>query len=590
MKNLKEYFRSFSEDVVGTDNHLLFVVWWVAIILILALGFFLNSQPVSLLGVAESREYQVNFDNPVEIKRVHVLPGQVVKKGDLLIELNQTDLESQLRILRSRFDRLSAELKLRKQISYVAKDVVSLPISADPLQVELLDTRREIEMIETRLRNLFVFAEIDGAVGAVNFKDGEKAPAFAPLVTLVPLNPSYVNGYVNENLKASVEIGQIMEVSSVGGKSVQGRVISVGARIVQIPERLLRIQTLPAWGREVVIKIPEQNGFLLGEKVSVHKSWGISLFSTAQADERTLKWEPTHVFVEDIRIPSVITDQFKPEISGITYLPEIRQFALVSDDYPESRPMLLLMNPQGEVSSQMLPIEGIGEMNDIESLSNEGSYLYMLSSLSADPKGRLNPTRQIFAKIHRDGLKFKLEEKVDLREALLNVIAESEDPILHQIRRQVDRDDLEVEGHVVQGDRLLIALKRPVLRENEGIILQVNSMQKLFATGHISRDDLKIFSRFQMSLSHSLARMSLTDIALQGDLLYVASSCHQEKCSALWSVKAGAEKAELIQELNVKKLEGVAIFEARKKIFGVFDSKKRAQFVEIPYAATKRQE
>ena len=91
MKKLSAVFRSLLHDVIGPDNKVLLFAWILAVTVILSLGFFLSSESVVVLGVAESREYQVNFDSAVEIKQVHVQPGQIVQKGDLLVELKQSE-------------------------------------------------------------------------------------------------------------------------------------------------------------------------------------------------------------------------------------------------------------------------------------------------------------------------------------------------------------------------------------------------------------------------------------------------------------------------------------------------------------------
>ncbi len=48
-----------------------------------------------------------------------------------------------------------------------------------------------------------------------------------------------------------------------------GTVVGVGSRIVEYPVRLRKHPDLQVWGREVVIKIPENNQFILGEKVVI---------------------------------------------------------------------------------------------------------------------------------------------------------------------------------------------------------------------------------------------------------------------------------------------------------------------------------
>ncbi|WP_413582303.1 DUF3616 domain-containing protein [Bdellovibrio sp. HCB288] len=578
----------FSE-VVGTENRFLLGCWSAAVFLVLILGFILGSDPVSILGVAESREFQVNFDSPVEIKHIYVLPSQIVRKGDLLAELGQSEWDSQLRVLKSRYDKLNAEMHLRQQLAGVVKDLGHLAPQADPLLVDLEDARKEMVLIEGRMKNLFVFAEVDGAVGAVNFKNGEKAPAFAPLITLVPLNPTYVNGYINENLSSTLKVGQVVEVNSAGGKVTRGSVVSIGSRIVQIPERLLRIQTLAAWGREVVIKIPRNNEFLLGEKVFVQKKWSLSLLSRAYADEVLSNSDPNQQDPREMDIPLNIVETFKPEMSGIVFIPELKQFALISDDYPEDHPVLFLMNEQGQIQPHQIQLPGMPTMADIESVSTQGDNLYLLSSLSTTKKGKLKDERHIFAQIKRHGLSYKIEHHVDLRTPLLQALRDSRDPALNSIYEadlQAGKEGFEIEGHAIDKNDLYLALKGPVLHRNEGLILKVTDFAPVFS-GTLKPAQVTLAARFQMKLPHQDVESVLTDLIKQGDSFYVASSCRKSSCSAIWKLNVDTAQTELFHEFQVPHLEGLAIHPETHQIFAVFDSKGSSPYAVVSLGAEK---
>ncbi|WP_413585010.1 DUF3616 domain-containing protein [Bdellovibrio sp. HCB274] len=577
-------------DVIGTENRFLLGCWSVAVFLVLILGFVLSSDPVSILGVAESREFQVNFDSPVEIKHIYVLPSQIVRKGDLLAELGQSEWESQLRVLKSRYDKLNAEMHLRQQLAGVVEGLGHLAPQADPLLVDLEDARKEIALIESRMKNLFVFAEVDGAVGAVNFKNGEKAPAFAPLITLVPLNPTYVNGYINENLSSTLSVGQTVEVSSTSGKTVRGSVVSVGSRIVQIPERLLRIHTLVAWGREVVIKIPRGNEFLLGEKVFVQKKWGLSLLSRAYADEAISDSELNQQDPREMDIPLNIVESFKPEMSGITFIPELKQFALISDDYPEDRPVLFLMNEQGQIQPHQIQLTGLPAIEDLESVSTRGDSLYLLSSMSATKKGKLKEERNIFVQIKRNGLQYKVENSVDLRKLTLQALKGSADPVLRSIYAadlNSSKDGFEVEGHTVDNNDLYLSLKGPVLHRNEAVILKVSDFESVFE-GRLKTEQVSLLSRFEMKLPHQEVEMLATDLIKQGDTFYLASSCRETACSAIWMLNADSGQAKLLHEFNMRHLEGLAIHPETHQMFAVFDRKHATQFAVVSLGAKNR--
>jgi multidrug resistance efflux pump len=165
---------------------------------VLTIGLYLGTQTKSFLGVAESRESHINFENPVEIRAVHVIPGKTVKKGELLIEVNQTDINQRLREANDSLQKLEVDFKLREKLNSIIQS--ENQSENDPLVLQLKQLKKEIAYLEAQKRNLYVFAEVDGVVGAVNFKKGERVPAFSPILTLSPIHPSFVQGYVNENI------------------------------------------------------------------------------------------------------------------------------------------------------------------------------------------------------------------------------------------------------------------------------------------------------------------------------------------------------------------------------------------------------
>jgi multidrug resistance efflux pump len=583
---LAKGLRRLEEDLVGTDNRTLFCVWCLAVAVVVCLGFYLNSDSVSILGVADSREFQVNFDSPVAIKQIHVLPGQVVKKGDLLMELNQSDLEMQLYVLKSRFDKLSAELKLRQQISSLAQDVGALPSAADPIRTEWADTKREIALVEERLKHLFVFAEVEGRVGAVNFKVGEKVPSFSPIVTLLPLTPTYVNGFINENLHSQLKIGDWVDVVSVGGAVVRGKVISLGARIVQIPQRLLRIQTLPAWGREIVVQIPEKNALLIGERVSVKRSWSSSFVNFAQADDTALADKNALRGPQPIELPVTISDRFDPEISGMVYIPELSQFVLISDDHPKDHPVLLLMNEQGRVQDHVLEIQGLEKMEDIESISYQNGSLYLLSSLSPTKKGKIKISRQLFVRAERRGMEFHLKQQMNLQQALVAAFAKSSESILRSLAS--DPSLIETEGHALLERDLYLALKEPLGDSHEILILKIKDFPAMLDSGELLPENLTIARRLSLSLPDKSVDILVTDMMIDDEQIYLASSYRGKEGSAIWRIDESTGAVSLVQEFQRKHLEALAVLPSRCEIFGVFEGKQGNFLTEVPLPSGKK--
>lgn len=135
---------------------------------------------------------------------------------------------------------------------------------------ELETLQKELEMLTKEREEQTILANGDWVVAEIFARDGEKLSSFTPIMTLTRKAPTQVRGYLNETYYDNIEVGALVEVSSqVNRSKVRGRVLGMSSQIVPFPLRLLKMPDMPIYGREVNISIPENNGFLLGEKVSI---------------------------------------------------------------------------------------------------------------------------------------------------------------------------------------------------------------------------------------------------------------------------------------------------------------------------------
>lgn len=70
-----------------------FVLFWIltGIVLLIA-SLFYKKQSDAIVAEVESQKIAISFQKAVKIKAIHVIPGEDVKKGDLLVEVVQPDL------------------------------------------------------------------------------------------------------------------------------------------------------------------------------------------------------------------------------------------------------------------------------------------------------------------------------------------------------------------------------------------------------------------------------------------------------------------------------------------------------------------
>lgn len=122
-----------------------------------------------------------------------------------------------------------------------------------------------------KIQHIVVRAPTDGLVGNISCKEAEHISTFSTLLVFYEPHSEIIKGYVHEDLTLEVEIGQEFTISSLKDETMnyKGTVIGLGSRIVEIPSRLRKIETVKAYGREVLIQISKENSFLQKEKVSI---------------------------------------------------------------------------------------------------------------------------------------------------------------------------------------------------------------------------------------------------------------------------------------------------------------------------------
>lgn len=270
-KDKKWDFTILRRQFLEGDNRVLLVTWTFVMLLIAGFTISLKSENISFFGIADSYELLVNFEYPVEIKKIHVISGQIVEKNDLLLELSQEDIEHSIRDLELKISQLEAEKELRTDIHNMMGASSHKKTKLDSLSIEILSYKKELEILSNQKNHLLVYAESAGIVGSVNFKSGQKVPPFTTILSVMSEKPRMIKAYIHENIYTKVDVNQKVKLKSISDsrKIFLGTVASVGSRIVEMPERLTNSAVVKIWGREVMIRIDQNNNLLMGEKVLI---------------------------------------------------------------------------------------------------------------------------------------------------------------------------------------------------------------------------------------------------------------------------------------------------------------------------------
>ena len=305
-------------------SHKLSIAWILCVIFAVILGFMYQGKAAMFRGIAEASETIISLPSPTEIVKVYVVPGQEIKAGDTIVSLNRPDLTLRIAELTRELDALegrsnlssaeirnleteyesnkaiSAKLKslsnskskadgndamamriksLKNELAVATKSAneqIALLRGSGRLQKssgksEAANIRKELAEMRKQQEELTQIAKENWVVGDVNVRDGEKVSSFAPIVTLAHKSPTLIRGYINEQIYKNTNIGEAVKVTTLtgAGKGVVGEVVGLSSRIVPFPTRMWKMPELPVYGREVTIKIPEDNEFLLGEMVTI---------------------------------------------------------------------------------------------------------------------------------------------------------------------------------------------------------------------------------------------------------------------------------------------------------------------------------
>ncbi|MCP4626612.1 MAG: HlyD family efflux transporter periplasmic adaptor subunit [bacterium] len=560
------------------NRKLLYVCWAAALLVILLITLRFRGEFTEFYGIAETREIAVNSESAVEIRKIHIVQGQAVSKGDLLIELYNPKLTRTINETTHEIEELKAQMASRvSEISYKIKQLqvqadinpeltqglTSLnagrpqsepPDSSSPIAIQIESLRKALQLethpmqirIDMRLRelelmleeknNLFIFAQVSGIIGSVRCKAGEQISPFKPLLTLHPKAPSYVRGYVHEFVYTQISVGQPVRIISMADPtySLVGEVVGVGAKIIEYPRRLRRMLEVQVYRREIQIKIPKNNRLLLGEKVLIStldqplpSELSVAGSNLSQPLSHTEKIDPAVAennqtpALSDIMVNKALKNIAAIEASGAIYLPDLKKLLLISDTTRKHRPVLYLMDTEGTIEDE-ITIQGLKKIDDMEAITTApDGTIYIACSQSPDRCGRTPGARKRLLRLTRDRTYLKLLQKVSLLKLLKQAAAKD---LAADWTRLLSCDSdackLNVEGMFYQDGHLYLGLKSPLLNAKAAII-KISHINRVFEEKRLAPENVCLWQTFDLKDRSTGAPSGISDLFLLDRKLYI---------------------------------------------------------------------
>lgn len=69
-----------------------YIIWFVVVVFLIILSLSYHDRSQAIVAQVESQKTAISFQKPVRIKKIHVVPGQEIKIGQLLLEIERPDL------------------------------------------------------------------------------------------------------------------------------------------------------------------------------------------------------------------------------------------------------------------------------------------------------------------------------------------------------------------------------------------------------------------------------------------------------------------------------------------------------------------
>lgn len=556
MKTLKDILSRLKNFM--PENKLYIGIWMFAVLIIV--GF--NTQTTithKFVGVTDSKEVNINSKHAVVIKSINVIPGQPVKKGQLLVELEREDLRQQINEVSHNLEELRAEYKLNSDLTLNLKSIktrqkiVSKNITADQsnegealISIQIRSLENRLSFLKKEEEELYIFSGFEGHIGSVHYKNGESASPFDPILTMHKTTPTFVRGYIHENLSHKIAIHKKVTINALSSKqNVIGTIKSVGTRIIEFPERFRRSSESKIWGREVMVQLPKDNTYLLGEKVFMEMGTdnGVEIIRRSLADDDAPQMPLVPFNLIPIQRGNIEDRKIEP--SGLVYIKDFNKYMMISDDNHKNEPLVFLLNADGQLDSHIIKVDGIDEIKDMESITeDEDGFIYIASSMSPSNSGKVAKERKKIIKMKREGLKLSIVSNVnvydeldDLVKAKINedlewvqFLMNNENTKQIKLKEKKHKLKIDVEGMIIQKNDIFLGLRNPIKSSREVVILKISNATSVFKDKKIRSDQVSIWKKITLPVHRETDRHEgISDMMLKDGVLYFITASNKFK-------------------------------------------------------------
>jgi multidrug resistance efflux pump len=552
-------------------NKKLVIAVVVAVIGVLNIQYFTFTNTATCLGIVDSKEISISFESPVVVRRVFVLAGETVRKGQPLIEVDPIEVNLKLTELETQLQSLESEEQLRNNLLKTfrrpfEKGMASTIINKTPITQEIEGLRSQVNQLKKVQAQAIRYADEDGIIASVAFRANEQVAPFQALMTLTPLVPNLVYGFIHENHISEFQVGNEVSVESVTRKPhkvAKGKVASLGSRIVSFPERLQSVSGSKFWGRELIVSLPYQSRLLTGEKVQIRSQKS----NNESSRSGLIAYAKSTLFnSKNENVAKLITLGLPFESSGLTLVPLLQGLLTAADEDGPKHSPFWLHSLRNIAEAKNLEIKNLDGIEDVESLSSAEGHYYAMSSMGLNKNDKVKAKRGLMIRFSVTENEVQVDRRFELRDALIDLIKKT--PVLHELHSKIE-EDIDIESlSIFEGDAYF-ALKSPQMSDGSSIVLKIKNFAQNIENQNFDIKLAEIYSLLKLEDTRCEGSSRISDMIKTKTGLLILSNCPRpDSISQIWWIanNAPAVAVTLIASLEIAKLEGMVLLENSNKL------------------------
>ena len=179
-------------------------------------------------SVISNEAVELHTEVSGKIVSINFTEGSVVKKGELLVKVNDAELQAQLK--KSEVNRKNAEDKEHRQKILLSKNGISQETYETALN-ELNASLADIENIKAQIAKTEIHAPFNGTVGLRYVSEGSYVDPSVKIATLQNVNPVKIDFSIPQRYTKEISVGNSIQIKSATGKLYNAKVYAMEPKI-----------------------------------------------------------------------------------------------------------------------------------------------------------------------------------------------------------------------------------------------------------------------------------------------------------------------------------------------------------------------